>query len=88
MLAKPSPKAETYMPSATSIHLPDDYARRIKRARGARGLTQTQFAELIGVSFATVNRWENAQSRPSNLAWGRILELEEQSEQLTWRGGH
>ena len=72
------------MPSATSIYLPDDYARRVRRARGARNLTQTQFAELIGVSFATVNRWENGQSRPNNLSWRRILELEAQSEQ--WRG--
>ena len=87
MLVKPSPKVETYMPSATSTHLPEDYASRVKRARGARGLTQTQFAELIGVSFATVNRWENAQSRPSNLAWGRILELEEQLEQRSGAEG-
>ena len=69
------------MPSTASIYLPDDYARRIKRARGVRGLTQTQFAELIGVSFATVNRWENGQSRPNNLSWRRILELEPLSEQ-------
>ena len=61
--------------------LPSDYAHRIKRARGARGLTQTQFAGLIGVSFASVNRWENGQSRPNNLAWRRILELEAQSEE-------
>ena len=79
MLAKPSPKDETYMSPAMSTQLPSDFSRRIKRARGARGLTQTQFAELIGVSFATVNRWENEQSRPNNLAWRRILELEEQA---------
>ena len=79
MLAKPSPKDEPYMSPAMSTQLPSDFSRRIKRARGARGLTQTQFAELIGVSFATVNRWENGQSHPNNLAWRRILELEEQS---------
>ena len=39
-------------------------------------MTQTQFAELIGVSFASVNRWENGQSRPNNLAWQKILDLE------------
>jgi SNF2 family DNA or RNA helicase len=55
--------------------LPDDYHERIKRVRGRLGLTQTQFAELLGVSFATVNRWENRQSRPSNLAWLQINEL-------------
>ncbi len=40
------------------------------------GLTQAQFAELVGVSYATVNRWENRQSRPNNLAWTRFLQLE------------
>ena len=43
-------------------------------------MTQTQFAELVGVSFATVNRWENGQSRPNNLAWKRILELAESGD--------
>ena len=68
------------MSSAISTQLPGDYSHRIKSVRGARGLTQTQFAELIGVSYASVNRWENGQSRPNNLAWRRILELEERSE--------
>ncbi len=40
------------------------------------GLTQAKFAELVGVSYATVNRWENRQSRPNNLAWTRFLQLE------------
>lgn len=30
-------------------------------------------AQIMGVSFATVNRWENGQSRPSPLAWQQIL---------------
>ena len=55
---------------------PGDYPRRIKSIRGLRGLTQTQFAELVGVSFASVNRWENGQSRPNSLAWRRVVELE------------
>lgn len=39
-------------------------------------MTQTQLAQRIGVSFATVNRWENGQSKPTRLAWERILDLE------------
>ena len=50
---------------------------RIKRLRGRFGLTQVQFAELMGVSFASVNRWENGQSNPSALAWQRIFAAEE-----------
>jgi superfamily II DNA or RNA helicase/transcriptional regulator with XRE-family HTH domain len=57
--------------------LQEDTGRRIRRLRGKLGLTQVQFAELMGVSFASVNRWENGQSRPSPLAWQRILATEE-----------
>ena len=63
--------------------LPGDYWRRIKSVRELRGLTQTQFAELLGVSFVTVNRWENRQTRPSSLAWSRIRALEQpQAERM------
>ena len=47
--------------------------------RGVRELTQGQLADLIGVSYATVNRWENEQSRPNQLAWRRIIELESEA---------
>ena len=56
------------------------YPQKIKDLRATKGMTQTQFAELVGVSFATVNRWENGQSRPNNLAWKRILELAESGD--------
>ena len=64
------------MPPALSTDVPEDFPRRIKEVRGARGLTQARFAALVGVSFASVNRWENGQTRPNNLAWLRILDLE------------
>src|SRR4051812_15965598 len=44
--------------------------------RGRLELTQAQLAKRIGVSFATVNRWENGQSKPTRLAWQQILDLE------------
>lgn len=64
------------MPSITSAHVPSDYPQRVRGAREVRGLTQAKFAELVGVSYATVNRWENGHSRPNYLAWARILQLE------------
>ena len=57
-----------------------EYRKKIKDLRETKGLTQTKFAELVGVSFATVNRWENGQSRPNNLAWKRIVELMESGD--------
>ena len=56
--------------------IPDNFSFYVKELRERLGLTQTQMAERIGVSFATVNRWENSQSRPRQLAWRRIVDLE------------
>ena len=64
------------MTSNTQGELPSNYPQRIKDLREISELTQTQLAQRIGVSFATVNRWENRQTRPNRLAWRRILELE------------
>jgi superfamily II DNA or RNA helicase len=65
------------MADGGNITLREETGRRIRRLRGSLGLTQIQFAELMGVSFASVNRWENGQSHPSPLAWQRILAAEE-----------
>ena len=54
---------------------PSDYPDRIKRYRVDLGLTQTRLAELIGVSFASVNRWENGITKPSRLAWEKITRV-------------
>ena len=53
-----------------------DFAERIKRLRAKIGLTQQSLADRLEVSFVTVNRWENAQTKPSKLYWGRLRELE------------
>jgi transcriptional regulator with XRE-family HTH domain len=49
----------------------------VKSLRGQLVLTQTQLAARLGVSFATVNRWENAQARPSALTWSQLQKLYE-----------
>src|SRR5262245_11530917 len=58
-----------------SIVVPEDYSVRVRSLRGRIELTQTQLAKRIGVSFATVNRWENGQSKPTRLAWQQLLDL-------------
>lgn len=40
------------------------------------GLTQTGMAELMGVSFASINRWENGQTKPALIAWKQIARAE------------
>ncbi len=52
-----------------------DYADQIKRLRARIGLTQINLAERLGVSFPTVNRWENGKARPSQLSWNRLVEI-------------
>ena len=64
------------MSSVIPTSIPFDYGERIREAREIAGLTQAQLASLIGVSYASVNRWENGQSRPNNLAWQRFIDLE------------
>jgi len=55
--------------------VPDDYPARVKRLRVQLGCTQHELAKLVGVSFATVNRWENAQTKPSSLSWTQLTRV-------------
>ena len=49
---------------------------RLRLLRTRLGLSQEQLARRLGVSFATVNRWESGRSRPSARARLAIAELE------------
>ncbi len=44
------------------------FAALVKAIRRQLALSQEDLARQIGVSYATVNRWENCQSKPSKLA--------------------
>ncbi|MEW5867007.1 MAG: helicase-related protein [Bacillota bacterium] len=71
---------------AIKCEIPPDFPTRIKKLRARLGLTQMRLAELMGVSFASVNRWENGQSRPSVLAWQQILRAEELGMEALGKG--
>ena len=58
-----------------------DISKIIKELQTALGLTQEQFAAKIGVTFSTVNRWENGKGKPSPLAMLRIKELQNKLKQ-------
>lgn len=47
----------------------------IRELRQRTGLTQEKFAAKLGVTFPTINRWENDRAKPSPLAMQRIEEL-------------
>lgn len=50
-------------------------AATLRAIRNAQGITQEQLAERLGVSFATVNRWENEQNTPQRAAREAIKAL-------------
>jgi len=52
-------------------------AAMIRDLWASLGLTQEQFAAKVGVTWSTVNRWENGRGKPSPLAMRRINELQE-----------
>ncbi|MCF8050735.1 MAG: helix-turn-helix domain-containing protein [Desulfobacterales bacterium] len=53
----------------------DDIPRLVRELRSRTGLTQEKFAAKLGVTFPTINRWENGRARPSPLAMEKIEAL-------------
>ncbi len=52
-----------------------DVQNTLRSIRAALDLTQEQLAQRLGVSFATVNRWEGGGNRPQRTAMQSIREL-------------
>ncbi len=52
-----------------------DYATLVREIRRRLGLTQEKFAARLGVTFPTVNRWENGKAKPSPLAMQELTDL-------------
>lgn len=58
----------------------------VRELRQRLGLTQEQFAASLGVTFPTINRWENRHSKPSKMAMqlieNKVKELGENGTDL------
>lgn len=52
-----------------------DLSRLVRELRGRTGLTQEKFAAKLGVTYPTINRWENGKARPSPLAIQQLKDL-------------
>jgi DNA-binding transcriptional regulator YiaG len=50
------------------IRQPENFPETVKEVRRQLALSQEELAHALGVSFATVNRWENGRTVPSKLA--------------------
>ena len=42
-----------------------DFAKKVKNVRETLKISQEKLAQLLGVSFSTVNRWEQGKALPS-----------------------
>jgi len=47
----------------------------IKGLRGRLGLTQEQFAQHLGVTYSTVNHWENGKRIPLPFLQRRLIQM-------------
>lgn len=54
----------------------------IRDLRQQLNLSQERFAAKLGVSFKTVNRWENGHTKPSPMALKLIAELLREIDKL------
>lgn len=52
-----------------------NYGKAIKDLRDKLLITQTEFANLINVSYASVNRWENKHCQPTMKAKRKITDV-------------
>lgn len=52
-----------------------EIGKLIRSLRLETGLTQEKFAAQLGVSFPTLNRWENNRAKPSPLAVAKIEKM-------------
>lgn len=57
------------------LNCEEEISLKIREIRLEMGLTQEQFAAKLGVSFPTVNRWENQKAKPSPLAYQKLQKL-------------
>jgi putative transcriptional regulator len=59
----------------TALNAQANITRLVRELRVRTGLTQEKFASKLGVTFPTINRWENGRAKPSPLALKQIENL-------------
>jgi transcriptional regulator with XRE-family HTH domain len=58
-----------------------DIPALVKELRARLRLTQEQFAQKVGVTYSTVNHWENGKRAPQPFLVRRLLELKEELDE-------
>lgn len=62
-LVKDAVPARPYADCMESAEIDETMGERIKRLRSARGLTQPEFAKLVGVTKSAVSQWEDGSTK-------------------------
>jgi len=57
-----------------------DIPKLVKGLREQLGMTQEQFAQKVGVTYGSVNHWENGKRRPQPFLVRRLLEIKKELE--------
>ena len=52
-----------------------EYSKLLKQYREKKFLTQEELAKVLGVSFVTLNRWENGKYKPTMKMKKKLHEL-------------
>ncbi|HRZ55659.1 MAG TPA: helicase-related protein, partial [Candidatus Paceibacterota bacterium] len=55
--------------------VPGDYAKIVRAKRQARGWTQAELAERLGLTNVTISRWEKGKVQPLPTFWAKFLEV-------------
>ena len=60
------------------------YAKLIKSLREKLIISQTELAEILEVSFSSVNRWENGKHQPTIKVKRKIIDLCKENNITIW----
>lgn len=63
-----APPRVIYLVRVRGTHAPRDWATYIGAVREGTLLSKAEFARRIGVDRGTINRWENGQTKPTDVA--------------------
>ena len=59
----------------------EDIPALIRELRQRLDLTQEQFAQKVGVTYSTVNHWENGKRTPLPFLVKRLLEMKQELDE-------
>src|ERR1700684_3760994 len=56
-------------------NVPNNYAEIVKTKRLARGWTQEELADRLGMTNVTISRWEKGRVQPATVFWEKFLNV-------------